>query len=182
MVMPRSALPDANLQACPPPVAEPFARRRRRVSNLARLLTHAAGGRPAERLMARLGLRQSDDTLRQSLKRHAAGRNEKAQVRVVGIDDWDWRKGMSYGTILVDLERREVLDVLVDRSAGVTARWLAGHPEIEVVNRDRAGLYAHCVRQFAFNWRQDAAAVRKAIIEIWSNGQTEGQINRLKAL
>jgi transposase len=139
-----------------PLVAEPFARRTRRVSDLARLLTHAAGGRPAERLMARLGLPQSDDTLLRSLKRHAAGRNEKVQVRVVGIDDWAWRKGMNYGTILVDLERREVLDVLADRSAGGTARWLAGHPEIEFVNRDRAGLYADGARQGAPQARQVA--------------------------
>jgi transposase len=99
--------------------------------------------------MARLGLPQSDDTLWRSLKRHAALRTAKAKVRVVGVDDWAWRKGMNYGTILVDLERREVLDVLADRSAAVTARWLAGHPEIEIVSRDRAGLYADGARQGA---------------------------------
>lgn len=94
-----------------PLIAEPFARRTHRVSDLARLLTHAAGGRSAERLVTRLGLPQSDDTLLRSLKRHAARRQETASVRVVGIDDWSWRKGTTYGTILVDLERREVLDV-----------------------------------------------------------------------
>jgi transposase len=132
-----------------PLIAEPFARRTRRVSDLARLLTHAAGGRPAERLVTRLGLPQSDDTLLRSLKRHAARRQETASVRVVGIDDWSWRKGTTYGTILVDLERREVLDVLADRSAHVTSQWLTGHSEIEIVNRDRAGLYADGARQGA---------------------------------
>jgi transposase len=132
-----------------PLIAEPFARRTRRVSDLARLLTHAAGGRPAERLMTRLGLPQSDDTLLRSLKRHAALRQEKASVRVVGIDDWSWRKGTTYGTILADLERREVLDVLAYRSADATSPWLTGHPEIEIVSRDRAGLYADGARQGA---------------------------------
>jgi len=142
--------------ACLPLIAEPFARRTRRVSDLARLLTHAAGGRPAERLMTRLGLPQSDDTLLRSLKRYAARRQEEAPVRVVGIDDWSWRKGTTYGTILVDLERREVLDVLADRSADATSQWLAGHPEIEIVSRDRAGLYADGARQGAPQARQVA--------------------------
>jgi transposase len=132
-----------------PLIAEPFVRRTRRVSDLARLLTHAAGGRPAERLVTRLGLPQSDDTLLRSLKRHAALRQETASVRVVGIDDWSWRKGTTYGTILVDLERREVLDVLADRSADVTSQWLTGHSEIEIVSRDRAGLYTDGARQGA---------------------------------
>jgi transposase len=74
---------------------------------------------------------------------------ETASVRVVGIDDWSWRKGTTYWTILVDLERREVLDVLADRSAHVTSQRLTGHSEIEIVSRDRAGLYADGARQGA---------------------------------
>jgi transposase len=123
-------------------IARPFARRTRRVSALAHLIGHAAGGRPAERLMTRLGLPQSDDTILRQLKRHEAERSEARPVRVAGIDDWSWRKGSSYGTIVVDLERREALDVLADRSAASTAEWLRGHPEVEIVSRDRAGLYA----------------------------------------
>jgi hypothetical protein len=93
-----------------PEIAPPFARRTRRVIDLALLLAHAAGGRPAERLMRRLGVPKSDDTLLRSLKRHVADRRGAASVRVLGIDDWSWRKGSSYGTIMVELERREVLD------------------------------------------------------------------------
>ena len=77
--------------------------------------------------MTRLGLPQSDDTILRNLKRYAADRRAGATVRVVGIDDWSWRKGSSYGTIIVDLERREVVDVLSDRSAEATARWLSQH-------------------------------------------------------
>ena len=87
--------------------------------------------------MTRLGLPQSDET-----KRHAPDRRAGATVRVVGIDDWSWRKGSSYGTIIVDLERREVVDVLSDRSAEATARWLSQHTKFEIVSRDRCGLYA----------------------------------------
>ena len=84
------------------------------------------GGRPAERLMASLGLRQSDDTILRSLKRHPGARDEAAMLRVVGIDDWAWQKGCRYGTIMVDLEQREVVDVLPDRSVEATSRWLVG--------------------------------------------------------
>jgi hypothetical protein len=74
----------------------------------------------------------------------------------VGIDDWAWKKGMSYGTVIVDLERRQVVDLLADRSAASTAEWLKSHPEVEVVSRDRAGLYADGARQGAPQARQVA--------------------------
>jgi transposase len=131
------------------------ARRTRRVSELARWIGHATGGRSAERLLLRLGIPHSDDTILRLVKREAARRTVPV-LRVVGIDDWSWQRGRSYGTILVDLERREVVDVLADRSAETTARWLQQHPEIEVVSRDRCGLYAQAARRGAPRAKQVA--------------------------
>ncbi len=128
--------------------AAPLARRTRRVADLVRLLGHTAGDRPGEMLMARLGMPASDTTIVRQLKRHAAARTP-APVRVLGIDDWSWCKGVSYGTVMVDLERRQVVDVLPDRSAAGTARWLERHPEVEIISRDRCGLYAQGARQGA---------------------------------
>ncbi len=105
-----------------PHIARSFARKTCRVADLTTLFGHAVGGRPAERLMASLGLPQSDDTILRSLKRHAGARERAATVRVVGIDDWAWQKGLRYGTIMVDLERREVVDVVPDRSAEATGQ------------------------------------------------------------
>jgi hypothetical protein len=62
--------------------------------------------------MKRLGLPQSDYTILRHLKRHQAERGGATPVRVAGIDDWSWRKSCSYRTIVVDLERREVVDIL----------------------------------------------------------------------
>ena len=78
--------------------------------------------------------------------RHSALPNA---IRVVGVDDWAWSKGQSFGTILVDLERSEVADLLPTRSAKVLSEWLAQHPEVAVVSRDRQGIYAQGARRGA---------------------------------
>ena len=139
-----------------PQVARSFARRTCRVAELARLVGHSAGGRPAERLLTRLGLPQSDDTVLRNLKRYVAEHRKDTATRVVGIDDWAWQKGHRYGTIMVDLERREVVDVLSDRSAEGAAQWLRQHPGLEIVSRDRCGLYAEGARRGAPQARQVA--------------------------
>jgi transposase len=78
------------------------------------------------------------------------------RVRVVDVDDWAWRKGSTYGTIIVDLEQREVSDLLPNRSAGVTADWLMRHPEITIINRDPCGSFAQGGREGAPQARQIA--------------------------
>jgi hypothetical protein len=142
-----------------PGFAAPFARRTARLAEIVRLLGHSAGGRPSERLMRRLGMPVSDTTILASLMKHARVRPEgsaAAVVRVAGVDDWAWRKGHKYGTIIVDLERRAVVDVLADRSAATTANWFKDHPNVDVVSRDRAGLYAEAAREGAPQARQVA--------------------------
>jgi len=107
--------------------------------------------------MARLGMPMSGTTILRLVKeRKGATQTNRAIVRVAGIDEWAWRKGMTYGTVIVDLERRQVVDLLADRSAATAADWFKGHPEIEVVSRDRAGLYADAARQGAPQARQIA--------------------------
>ena len=106
--------------------------------------------------MKRLGMPVSDTTILRSLKEHARTQSDNGAVHVAGIDDWAWRKGANYGTIIVDLERRQVVDLLGDRSAATAANWFKEHPEVEVVSRDRAGLYAEAARQGAPQARQVA--------------------------
>ena len=125
-----------------PKVAAPRARRTERATEIIYLLGHGVGGRPGERLIKRIGMPTSDDTILRCLKRRVKARGTEGNTRVVGVDDWAWRKGSTYGTIIVDLERREVLDLFPERAAGMTADWLKRHPGVEIISRDRCGSFA----------------------------------------
>jgi transposase len=139
-----------------PSVATPMGRRTVRVAEIVRLFGHAAGGLPSERLLARLAMLVSDSAILRQLKRHVRERGDPASLRAIAIDDWSWRKGFTYGTIVVDLERRVVADVLGTRSVEETADWLERRPEIEIMSRDRCGLYVQGIRQGAPQVRQVA--------------------------
>ena len=143
-----------------PGLASPFARRTVRLAEIVRLIGYNAGGRPSERLMKRLGMPVSDTTILAGLRKYAGARSETgslaSSVRVAGVDDWAGRKGHKYGTIIVDLERRAVVDVLADRSAATMTNWFRDHPNVDVVSRDRAGLYAEAAREGAPQAKQVA--------------------------
>ncbi len=98
-------------------------RRTRRQSAALELITLALGGAAGSRLAVQLGILASDSTLLRQLRRRAAS-NSAATPRVLGIDDWAWRKGHRYGTILCDLERGKVIDLLPERTAESAEQWL----------------------------------------------------------
>lgn len=71
------------------------------------------------------------------------------EPKVVGIDDFAFKKGQRYGTIVIDLERHQPIELLPDRTSETVAKWLKLHPNIEVVSRDRASAYAEAIRRGA---------------------------------
>jgi transposase len=91
------------------------------------------------------------DTSADPLLRRLAASTPPASVtpRVLGVDDWALRKGRHSGTILVDLERRCVVDLLPDRRAETLAQWLKEHPGVAIIARDRGSAYADGARQGA---------------------------------
>lgn len=104
-------------------------------------------GRPGSRLARKLGMTVAKDTLLRLLR--TAPLQEPGSVRVLGIDEFALLRGHTYATLLVDLEARRPIDVLPGREAEPVAQWLAGHPEVEIVCRDRASAYAEAAKQAA---------------------------------
>ena len=128
-----------------------------RFGSVVHLVGHALGGRGGERLLTRLGMAVSDDTILRLLKRPSAEPPTPELPHVVGIDDWAWQKGQQhFGTILVDLERRQVIDLLPTRSAGSVTAWFAARPSIHTISRDRHGPYAEGIRAGAPQAREVA--------------------------
>jgi len=128
-------------------VAGRSARRTFRLEAIVHHLGVALGGRPAATLARRLMLPVSKDTLLRVVRRHAV--RGSTPLRVIGIDDWAWRRGHRYGSIVCDLERRCIVDLLPDREAATVEAWLSRHPEIRVISRDRGGGYGQAATRAA---------------------------------
>ncbi len=127
-----------------PSVAPSRARRSQRLSDIQRHISLAVGGEPGSRLAHRLAMPVSGDTLLRLIR---SARWEAPQApRVIGTDEWAWKRGQTYGTILCDLEKGRVLDLLPDREAGTVSAWLKQHLGVTVIARDRATVFARAIR------------------------------------
>jgi transposase len=130
-----------------PELVQPHRRRTEDTARWVRLLAYLLGGEAGARAAADLGFPVSADTLLRELKR--APKHEGPAPSKLGVDDFAFRRGRSYGTLLVDLESGQPIELLPDRKAETVARWLQEHPGAEIVSRDGSPTYAEAIRQGA---------------------------------
>ena len=123
-----------------PHLLAPHARRTHRLAAAQGKVGVFLGGEAGARLLQHLGMAASGDTVLRLI--HRLPLPTTAAPRILGVDDWAMRKGRSYGTILVDLQRRRVVDRLPDRTSTTLADWLRRHRGVKVVARDRSTEYA----------------------------------------
>lgn len=134
--------------------AAKHARTTRRLAQTHLAIASALGGEAGARLAGKTAVPTSPDTLLRRVKR--AGAQSSGTPRFVGIDDWAWCKGQRYGTIVVDLETNDAIDLLPDRDAATVRTWLEAHPGIELVSRDRSSTYSQAASEAASQAQQVA--------------------------
>lgn len=130
-----------------PELAVSHARRTVRQGEIMRVVGLAVGARAGSRLAKRLQMLVSPSTMLRLLRQTPS--LNYPTPRVLGVDDFARRKGTTYGTILVDLEKHRPIELLPSRSGDALAAWLREHPGIEIITRDRSTEYTRAITQGA---------------------------------
>lgn len=126
-------------------LVQPWARCSHRLLETLKAMGLAASAQVREPLTNQLGMPVKAPTLSCYLR--TIKDPPQAPVTVLGIDDFALRRGDTDGTILSNLQTDKPLALLPDRTAAAVSPWLASHPEMQVLSRDRASGFAAAVRQ-----------------------------------
>ena len=122
-----------------PTLTVPWARRTNRLASQLSQIGLALGGAGGARLCHKLGYPVCRNTVLNAIP--FTPLPEPPPPKTVGVDDFAFKSSLSYGTIIVDLDRHRPIALLEDEHANTLADWLKQHPDIETLARDRSKTY-----------------------------------------
>lgn len=100
----------------------------------------------ASRICQQMGITISGDTIIRKLIKKAS-EVEPGKTDMIGVDDWAYKKGCTYGTVIVDGRTHKPIDLLEGRDGKGMKEWLKGNQQVKIVTRDRASAYAAAIRE-----------------------------------
>jgi transposase len=130
-----------------PDLCRPHAQRTKRLQEALRHLGLSMGGQRGADVGSEHGINGSRDTILRLV--HQSEPPAKSEPRVIGLDDWAWKRKRRYGTLICDLEQGLPIDLLPDRSVETVSAWLEKHPTIDTISRDGSSEYASAIKKGA---------------------------------
>jgi len=128
-----------------PAIIAKYGRKTNRLKQALVEIPFESGVEAGANLARKLHIMLKPDTLLRMIRNYEITKPET--VRILGIDDFAFRKGNTYGTLLIDLEKHEPVDLLSDRKSATLSAWLRTHPGIEIITRDPSKEYARGVTE-----------------------------------
>ncbi len=122
-----------------------YSRRTKRVSKILDSLSIELTGKLGSMLSGQLLISVSSSTITRIVHKQRLPRI--IQPKVLGVDDFAYRKGISYGTILIDMETSRPIDILPSREGKELKKWLSKYPDVKIVTRDRASSYSSAINE-----------------------------------
>jgi transposase len=151
-----------------PELVQRYARMTDRLVKVLQALGVTTNGTDAAQIASSLGMPTTAKTIiRRVLQLPLPSEGE---VEKVGIDEWAWKKGQRYGTILVDLKKRRIVQLLAERSVETSTAWLRTHLEIDLVSRDRGKIFREAATDGAPQANQVVDrfhATRRTLLKPW---------------
>ena len=132
-----------------PKIARRYQRKTARLESVLLQILWKVGASDAYFVAKLMGLIISDDAILYQFKNAPEPSCSQTSPEEIGIDDFAFRKGQTYGTIIINLKTRTPMDLLPDRERATVEKWLKDHPGAKVVSRDRSAVYAQAIREGA---------------------------------